>query len=76
MLKMKILGEVVRESGKTTGCIVADLNALDCKKGCMVCLLEEMTEQMIMGFPNIREGPSKCKNRIDQEKQSHLFSKS
>ena len=55
--KIKILGEIARESGATTRCFVLDLDALDCRKGCGVCELEKIAKKLQEGFPCTREGP-------------------
>ena len=57
--KIKILGEIARESGATTRCFVLDLNALDCRKGCNVCELEKMAKDLTDGFANMKNGPGK-----------------
>ena len=55
--KIKILGEIVRETGINTRCFILDLGALDCRKGCGVCGLEKIAKRLIDGFPSMKEGP-------------------
>ena len=57
ILKLKVLSEIIREAGESTGCFVKDLSALDCRAGCAICSLEEKTEKLFDGFPTISEGP-------------------
>ena len=63
MLKVKILGEMFREAGTVTRCFIKDLNALDCRRGCMVCVLEKIAKRMKEGFPSIEEGPGMFRDR-------------
>ena len=57
ILKMRILGETIRDAGKNTGCPIKDLGALDCRTGCPICKLERKSEELFDGFPGVREGP-------------------
>ena len=57
VLKLKVLSEMVRESGESTGCFIRDLGALDCRAGCAICVLDKKAEKLIDGFPNVSEGP-------------------
>ena len=36
-----------------------DLNALDCRAGCMICVLEKTAKRMAESFPSTEEGPGK-----------------
>ena len=57
VLKLKVLSEIIRESGESTGCFIRDLNALDCRAGCAICTLDQKAEKLFEGFPNMSEGP-------------------
>ena len=57
MLKVKVFGEISRESGANTGCLIKDLGSLDCRAGCAICGLEKIAKRMEDGFPSIEEGP-------------------
>jgi len=59
ILKVRVLNEIIRESGESTGCFVKDLSALDCRAGCLICCLEEKAEKLFDGFPSVLEGPGK-----------------
>ena len=59
LLKIKILGEIFREAGTNTRCFVKDLNSLDCRRGCMICVLEKIAKRMAEGFQTVEEGPGK-----------------
>ena len=59
ILKIRVLSEIIRESGESTGCFVKDLSALDCRAGCSICCLEEKTVKLFDGFPSVLEGPGK-----------------
>ena len=59
MMKVKVLGEIARESGANTRCMIIDLGALDCRAGCAVCGLEKIAKRMADGFPSFEEGPGK-----------------
>ena len=54
---MQIIGESIR--GRPSGCLIEELGALDCRKGCDVCHFNEMFEKMKNYFPNKEEGPGK-----------------
>ena len=62
MLKIKVLGEIFREAGTNTRCFIKDLNALDCRAGCMICVLEKCAKRMTDGFPSTEEGPGEDKS--------------
>ena len=57
MQKIKILGEIFRESGATTRCFIVDLDALDCRKGCGICGLEKIAKSLQDGFASVKDGP-------------------
>ena len=58
MLQMiKLYGEVARDTGLTTGCFKRDLDALDCRKGCSLCPLDELIANLETGFKTFEEGP-------------------
>ena len=59
VLKLRVLSDIIRESGESTGCFVKDLSALDCRAGCPICSLEEKVEKLFEGFPSVSEGPGK-----------------
>ena len=52
-----MLGEIFREAGTNTRCFMKDLNALDCRAGCMICVLEKTAKRMAESFPSTEEGP-------------------
>ena len=55
MLKMGILEQVFKR--KSTGCMIQELDSLDCRKGCVTCHLSEKMEAINLNFPNKEEGP-------------------
>ena len=57
LMKLKVLGEIARESGANTRCMVIDLGSLDCRAGCSICGLEKVAKRMIDCFPSVEEGP-------------------
>ena len=61
---MKILAEISKQNGDTTGCIAYDIDALDCRAGCPICPLNENLIKMLAGFPGVDEGPGKI-GKID-----------
>ena len=70
ILKVRVLSEIIRESGESTGCFVKDLSALDCRAGCPICCLEEKAEKLSDGFPSVLEGPG---NKIVIQKTEMKF---
>ena len=63
--KMRTLGELARDIGDSTGCLMIDLGAMECKEGCDICELEELLLELLDGFKkngclkrsDIRDGP-------------------
>ena len=62
MLKMGILEQVFKR--KSTGCMIQELDSLDCRKGCVTCHLSEKMEAINLNFPNKEEGPGENINII------------
>ena len=64
--KIKILGEISRETGATTRCFILDLNSLDCRKGCNVCGMEKIAKKLQDGFESMKEGPGNNMNYMNR----------
>ena len=58
LMKVLLLNEKCRETNAASGCFVADLRASECRKGCEVCHLNELTANAMKSFCKI-EGPGK-----------------
>lgn len=72
-MKMKVMGEISRESGANTRCMIIDLGALDCRAGCAVCGLEKLAKRMSDGFPSVEEGPGNIYSRNTWEKHDYCY---
>ena len=57
LLKMAVQGEGVLERGYQSDCYAKQLGSKECRKGCAICNLEEMLDEVWDSFISIEDGP-------------------